>query len=145
MAGYIKYFFGCRNCAQHFARLAADIDGDTESDGVLWLWSTHNDVNHRLHGDATEDPRHPKIQFPSPKVCTECRLTAGGKFNPVVTWNDRQTLAYLLAFYRKENLIQDSEPSKFEKPKGRMVKGFLKISLQILILNLKSDKIPCNM
>ena len=34
---------------------------------VLWLWKVHNFVNKRLSGSPSDDPKHPKQQFP-PKV-----------------------------------------------------------------------------
>lgn len=34
-------------------------------------------ANKRLSGDATEDPGHPKIQYPSSKACPRCRNPKG--------------------------------------------------------------------
>lgn len=49
---YVRHFFGCRDCAQHFEAMAAksmdQVAGREES--VLWLWSHHNEVNARLAG-----------------------------------------------------------------------------------------------
>lgn len=44
----------------------------SKDEAVLWLWSAHNEVNQRLAGDATEDPKFPKIQFPSIDSCPQC-------------------------------------------------------------------------
>lgn len=52
MRCYVRHFFGCRDCAQHFEAMAAksmdQVAGREES--VLWLWSHHNEVNARLAG-----------------------------------------------------------------------------------------------
>lgn len=76
MHGYIKYFFGCSDCSNHFQQMAARNkiwNVTSKDDAILWLWSSHNEVNKRLSGDATEDSDHPKIQFPSAETCPECR------------------------------------------------------------------------
>lgn len=76
MHGYIKYFFGCSDCSNHFQQMAARNkiwNVTSKDDAVLWLWSSHNEVNKRLSGDTTEDSDHPKIQFPSDAMCPECR------------------------------------------------------------------------
>ncbi|XP_058053622.1 sulfhydryl oxidase 1 [Anopheles bellator] len=76
MHGYIKNYFGCSECSLHFQQMA---DRNriwqvaSKDDAVLWLWSSHNEVNQRLAGDATEDPEHPKTQFPTVADCPQCR------------------------------------------------------------------------
>nr|XP_034176663.1 sulfhydryl oxidase 1 [Osmia lignaria] len=91
MHGYIKHFFGCADCSQHFVQMAAknkmfDVSNDNES--ILWLWSAHNEVNARLAGDATEDPKHKKIQYPTVEHCLNCKYENG-------TWNEENVLHYL--------------------------------------------------
>uniref|UniRef100_A0A2M3ZG91 Sulfhydryl oxidase n=1 Tax=Anopheles braziliensis TaxID=58242 RepID=A0A2M3ZG91_9DIPT len=76
MHGYIKHFFGCTECSQHFQQMADKNriwQVATKEDAILWLWSSHNEVNKRLAGDATEDPEHPKVQFPTVSDCPQCR------------------------------------------------------------------------
>ncbi|XP_055608080.1 sulfhydryl oxidase 2-like [Uranotaenia lowii] len=76
MHGYIKYFFGCSECSQHFQQMASKNkiwNVTSKDDAVLWLWASHNEVNKRLAGDQTEDPDHPKIQYPTAEVCPDCR------------------------------------------------------------------------
>lgn len=50
--GYVKEFFGCKECSGHFTKLVAD-DGalmiSSIRDQVLWLWKAHNKVNLRYH------------------------------------------------------------------------------------------------
>lgn len=114
MHGYIKYFFGCSDCSNHFQQMAARNkiwNVTSKDDAVLWLWSSHNEVNKRLSGDATEDSDHPKIQFPSENMCPACR-------KPILTnhhnhqqytlkdgneWNVLEVLRYLKEMYSFAN------------------------------------------
>lgn len=77
MVGYIKHFFGCRECARHFL-LEVD-DGNnvakevTDSDkAALILWRVHNKANVRLSGDITDDQAFPKAVFPDKIHCPDC-------------------------------------------------------------------------
>lgn len=81
------------------------------ADAVLWLWSAHNKVNKRLVGSTTEDRAHPKIQFPSPSTCPQCRY----KINlSQETWNKQAILEFLVKFYSKEALhVPPSNSSLF--------------------------------
>lgn len=79
MVGYLGSFFGCSDCAEHFLKMSNTMASNvtTLEDSVLWLWKAHNMVNQRLHGDATEDPNFPKVQFPPPSVCLNCYTQRG--------------------------------------------------------------------
>ncbi|XP_053672437.1 sulfhydryl oxidase 1-like [Anopheles nili] len=113
MHGYIKHFFGCSECSQHFQQMA---DRNriwqvlTKDDAILWLWTNHNEVNKRLAGDATEDPEHPKIQFPSVSDCAQCRrkiLTNHHNHQQYTMedgkeWNLTEVLTYLKHMYAYE-------------------------------------------
>lgn len=94
--GYVKHFFGCSYCSEHFQAMYAE---DAESsikvadDTILWLWRAHNKVNKRLKGEASEDPQHPKQQFPPPVYCPSC--WQGDKFNV------KEVLKYLKTIYAK--------------------------------------------
>ncbi|RWS31728.1 sulfhydryl oxidase 1-like protein [Leptotrombidium deliense] len=65
-----------------------------ERSPVLWLWWAHNQVNTRLAGDESEDPSHPKIQFPPLSACSDCRNK--GKS---LKWNQKRVLDYLSSHY----------------------------------------------
>lgn len=109
MHGYVKHFFGCTECAQHFQAMAARnrlFDVKENDKAILWLWISHNEVNLRLAGDVTEDPEHPKIQFPSAKNCPECRLARGA-------WNLPAVYQYLQKVYGASN-IQGSRKARSE-------------------------------
>ena len=56
--GYVRFFFGCRDCASHFEQMAAASMHRVESlnSAVLWLWSSHNKVNARLAGKEGPSP-----------------------------------------------------------------------------------------
>lgn len=95
MHGYVQYFFGCADCAQHFVQMAAKnkmFNVSNANDSILWLWSAHNEVNARLSGDNTEDPNHKKIQYPAAEHCLSCRFDNG-------TWNEENVLLYLKTKY----------------------------------------------
>ncbi|OAD58661.1 Sulfhydryl oxidase 1, partial [Eufriesea mexicana] len=95
MHGYIQYFFGCADCSQHFIQMALKnkmFNVSNANDSVLWLWSAHNEVNARLSGDNTEDPKHKKIQYPATEHCPNCRYENN-------TWNEENVLHYLKTKY----------------------------------------------
>ncbi|EDV42569.1 uncharacterized protein Dana_GF18057 [Drosophila ananassae] len=98
--GFAKYFFGCSDCSNHFQEMAKRRRMDlvrTHDEEILWLWAGHNEVNKRLSGDATEDPKFPKIQFPSSEDCPSCRTNNSD-------WHTGEVLQYLKDLYNKENL-----------------------------------------
>jgi len=69
------------------------------NEAVLWLWEAHNVVNKRLKGDLTEDPVHPKIQFPSVTSCMTCRGEGED-------WEKDEVLNYLKVRFNKPNVCQ---------------------------------------
>ncbi|XP_016991032.1 sulfhydryl oxidase 1-like [Drosophila rhopaloa] len=97
--GFAKYFFGCTECAQHFQKMAKRRKiGYVQShdEEILWLWEGHNEVNKRLAGDATEDPKFPKVQFPLRKHCPSCYNSN--------EWNRAEVLKYLKGLYNIKNV-----------------------------------------
>lgn len=104
MAGYIKNFFTCSDCAAHFTEMAKTIAGNvtTQNNSILWLWSAHNRVNMRLTGDATEDPEHKKVQFPSKEACPACHTTDG-------SWNKTEVLKFLKHMFSNIVYIQKND------------------------------------
>ncbi|XP_064616021.1 sulfhydryl oxidase 2-like [Liolophura sinensis] len=111
MRGYIKNFFGCKECSQNFYKMAANLESEIESsqDSILWLWQAHNRANARLHGDPSEDPEHVKIQFPSEKDCPECLEGRDRKGKPL--WHEDKVLEYLLKYYDRKNIVFGSVSS----------------------------------
>ncbi|UJR25107.1 hypothetical protein I4U23_006466 [Adineta vaga] len=105
--GFIKHFFGCRHCSDNFMKETDDLhqlDSKNKHAAVIYLWKIHNHVNERLHGDETEDPQNPKVQFPSEELCSKCHTD---KTNFDMT----STLDFLLKQYSKDNLDLSSVES----------------------------------
>lgn len=116
MREFIRYFLGCSHCAENFVRYTPNIAGEISDhrDGVLWLWQAHNKVNNVLHGDATEDPYHPKIQFPASDSCYDCRRDpSDSMYDNDTEWRMNKVLHYMTHFYRKDNIIHDQLPYVF--------------------------------
>nr|CAD7404631.1 unnamed protein product [Timema poppensis] len=108
MLGYITHFFGCQDCSKHFQSMASESMRSSvfePNDGIMWLWKAHNKVNKRLAGDASEDPLHPKIQFPSKETCPSCRRHDG-------TWDEEEVLKHLVKVYGKDHINQMNTASK---------------------------------
>ncbi|XP_041675100.1 sulfhydryl oxidase 2 [Drosophila eugracilis] len=106
--GFAKYFFFCAECAKHFQKMAKRrriASVKTHDEEILWLWAAHNEVNKRLYGDATEDPKFPKMQFPQRKHCPSCYMTEPRK------WNRAEVLKYLKRIYGSKNISSFGIPA----------------------------------
>ncbi|XP_018548823.1 sulfhydryl oxidase 2 [Lates calcarifer] len=102
MRRYIRTFFGCEQCGQHFEQAAAvsmDRVQDREQQ-ILWLWNQHNMVNYRLAGSLSDDPLFPKAPWPSPSLCASCHEEKNG----VHVWNQDNVLSFLQHHYSASNL-----------------------------------------
>lgn len=113
---YIRYFFSCVECKEHFTAMSANLKNEVSShnEAILWLWRGHNKVNKRLAGDRSEDPKHPKIQFPSKDLCEECRLPQSNNGDEV-HWNEGVVLEFLKNHYGVDN-IRIKKPSATSSP-----------------------------
>ncbi len=96
---FLNHFFGCRHCSENAAviylwksKISFDYSSLFSSNNYL----VHNDVNQRLQGDETEDPKYPKIQFPSENLCSNCYSNKN--------FNISNTIDFLLRYYSKENI-----------------------------------------
>lgn len=78
----------------------------SQDNAILWLWSAHNDVNKRLSGDTTEDPAHPKIQFPSATECPQCRRGDNASHNDEseISWDRTEVLFFLRRIHAVQNI-----------------------------------------
>ncbi|XP_069837263.1 sulfhydryl oxidase 1 [Dendropsophus ebraccatus] len=105
MRNYVRYFFGCRDCAHHFDQMAKESMSSVRSldEAIRWLWLSHNRVNKRLAGDATEDPDFPKIQWPPPELCLDCQKTVDN----VTTWDEPAVLRFMKTHFSENNLSYD--------------------------------------
>ncbi|XP_053552102.1 sulfhydryl oxidase 2 [Bombina bombina] len=109
MRGYIREFFGCRECAKHFEAMVKDSieTVKTLDEAVLWLWSKHNIVNNRLAGAPSEDPKFPKVQWPTPDICAACHEEVHG----LHSWNEKEVLDFLKQYYSSQGIsLQYSDP-----------------------------------
>ncbi|XP_059268690.1 sulfhydryl oxidase 1 [Mustela nigripes] len=113
---YVRFFFGCRDCANHFEQMAAASMHRVESlnSAVLWLWSSHNKVNNRLAGAASEDPHFPKVQWPPRELCAACHNELRG----TAVWDLNNTLRFLKTHFSPSNVVLDTHSSR---PGPRMV------------------------
>ncbi|NWX21662.1 QSOX1 oxidase, partial [Aegotheles bennettii] len=105
MRCYIRHFFGCQECAEHFEAMAAESMDRVASreEAVLWLWSHHNKVNARLAGTDTEDPNFPKLQWPPPDMCPQCHKEEQG----VHAWDEAAVVAFLKVHFSPANIYMD--------------------------------------
>ncbi|NXK98698.1 QSOX1 oxidase, partial [Formicarius rufipectus] len=105
MRCYVRHFFGCQECAEHFEAMAAKSMDRVSSreEAVLWLWSHHNEVNARLAGGDTEDPKFPKLQWPPPDMCPQCHKEERG----VHAWEEPAVVTFLKAHFSPANIYMD--------------------------------------
>ena len=115
MRDYIKNFFGCSYCANHFMQMASDLESELThpNSSVLWLWRAHNKVNKRLRGDASEDPKHPKRPYPCKSDCPECYDNAADTSTDP-QFNEKNVLEFLQRHYSPQNLIKDESELRVE-------------------------------
>ncbi|XP_055327806.1 sulfhydryl oxidase 2-like [Paramacrobiotus metropolitanus] len=99
---YIEHLFSCEECSRHFVKYAESIRRYnvahlSNADAALFLWRAHNSANRRLAGDLSEDPAHPKVQWPGSIQCPRCRATS----QPVASdvWNEQEVLKFLQRYY----------------------------------------------
>ncbi|EQB77106.1 sulfhydryl oxidase 2 [Camelus ferus] len=121
---YVHLFFGCKECGKHFEEMAKEsLDSvKTRDQAILWLWKKHNLVNSRLAegrkvvqapqrsaakqpdetaGHPSEDPKFPKLPWPTPDLCPDCHEEIKG----LNTWNEGQVLLFLKQHYSSHNLV----------------------------------------
>ncbi|KAL3918872.1 MAG: hypothetical protein SGPRY_005840 [Prymnesium sp.] len=113
IVGFVIHFFGCEECATHFAAMAATreyaIRTMTERGGreraALWLWHAHNLVNLRLAKEpADEFIEFAKEEWPTKAECSSCHsvtLTHHAA-KPIVGWDRKESLlslGVLVAFF----------------------------------------------
>ncbi|KAM4020107.1 LOW QUALITY PROTEIN: sulfhydryl oxidase 2 [Anomaloglossus baeobatrachus] len=120
MRRYIRDFFGCRECAQHFEAMAKEsVDGvKTADEAVLWLWRKHNVVNKRLAGAPSEDPKSPKVEWPTPALCPACHE----EINGLHSWNEKEILAFLKGHYGANQIslkYSDPDSDRHEEEEGK--------------------------
>ncbi|XP_073427455.1 sulfhydryl oxidase 1 [Dendrobates tinctorius] len=105
MRSYVRYFFGCKECARHFEEMAKESMNGVRSldEAIRWLWISHNRVNKRLAGDATEDPDFPKIQWPPKELCSDCQKMVDHN----LTWDEPAVLRFMKIRFCEDSLSYD--------------------------------------
>ncbi|XP_036983588.2 sulfhydryl oxidase 2 isoform X2 [Artibeus jamaicensis] len=100
---YVRTFFGCKECGEHFEQMAKESMGSVKTldQAILWLWEKHNLVNSRLAGHLSEDPRFPKVPWPTPDLCPACHEESRG----LDRWDEGQVLLFLKRHYGSSNLV----------------------------------------
>lgn len=115
--GYVRDFFGCEECSKNFHEMYK-VDAETSvniaDDGILWLWRAHNKANKRLKGEPSEDPEHPKQQFPTRLSCPSC--WNGDSLN------EKEVLMYLKGIYAKGALSFKGTQTVIATIRNRQVK-----------------------
>nr|XP_004654139.2 sulfhydryl oxidase 2 [Jaculus jaculus] len=116
MRRYIHTFFGCKECGEHFEEMAKEsMDSvKTRDQAVLWLWRKHNAVNSRLAGHLSEDPKFPKVPWPTPDLCPACHEEIKG----LDSWNEGHVLTFLKQYYSSDNLV-DKYSADLSNPSDR--------------------------
>ncbi|XP_053523753.1 sulfhydryl oxidase 2 isoform X1 [Artibeus jamaicensis] len=68
---YVRTFFGCKECGEHFEQMAKESMGSVKTldQAILWLWEKHNLVNSRLAGRG-EAPRAGSLKVKGSEVRT---------------------------------------------------------------------------
>lgn len=108
MKKYIFNFFSCSDCVKNFKNettffmppsLTKNNVKNFNKQEIVWLWEVHNSVNHRLAGDRTEDPEHPKIQFPLRIDCPECYKKSSSR-GSVKEFNRDGVYKFMMDYYK---------------------------------------------
>ncbi|KAM4642243.1 sulfhydryl oxidase 1 [Discoglossus pictus] len=121
MREYVRHFFGCRDCAEHFESMAAESMRKVSSldEAIMWLWDRHNSVNKRLSGAESDDPEFPKVQWPTEELCPLCRK---GEAVEGDIWDRQNVLSLLKTHFAKSNIdysyLEDEEVLLKNQKKG---------------------------
>ncbi|XP_039075561.1 sulfhydryl oxidase 2 [Hyaena hyaena] len=113
---YVRTFFGCKECAEHFEEMAEESMGSvrTADQAILWLWKKHNLVNNRLAGHLSEDPKFPKVPWPTPDLCPACHEEVKG----LHSWNEGEVLLFLKQHYSPDNLVDTYAEAQGDASEG---------------------------
>ena len=106
---FIKYFFTCTICQEHFLAMMASVNSTTvttQDTFVIWLFEAHNEVNERLREEeldaGTFNVNRPKGLFPSPELCENCLDEREGNYVGPYVGEFTYTLPFLGNFYGED-------------------------------------------
>lgn len=106
---YVRHFFLCGPCSEHFVTAADTTTANLTSqmDLMLWLWKLHNLVNTRisaraLSGGTSANAPRDDVVFPSVLQCARCRQREGesSALNSAgVMWDQGAIYSFLQSIY----------------------------------------------
>ena len=106
---FIKFFFTCTVCQEHFLGMMASVDHttvQTQDDFIVWLWESHNEVNERLREEeldaGTFNVDRPKGLFPSPEFCEKCLDDREGNYVGPYVGDHQRILPFMDEFYNQD-------------------------------------------
>lgn len=106
---FIKYFFTCTVCQEHFLGMMASVHYLTihsQDDFIVWLWEAHNEVNERLREEELEagtfNVDRPKGLFPSPEICEDCLDDREGNYEGPYLIYGHRILPFMDEFYGRD-------------------------------------------
>eukprot|EP00039_Didymoeca_costata_P012875 m.187736 g.187736 ORF g.187736 m.187736 type:complete len:680 (+) comp15612_c0_seq11:206-2245(+) len=134
---FITTFFRCEHCVENFKKEIKALDtvlSGKEAYGstALAFWRVHNSVNMRLGSDkedASNDPEHPKVIFPSKSQCSACYTVDN-------SWNEEEVLKFLSkCYYTKGRFLEDELSKKREEERNQILLDQLKLKREQLLTN----------
>ncbi|KAM0055801.1 putative thiol oxidase [Helianthus debilis subsp. tardiflorus] len=103
---FIHQFFICEECRQHFYDMCSRVSTpfSTTRDFVLWLWTSHNEVNTRLkkieESQKTGDPKFPKTIWPTKHLCPSCYNDPNqNEESSSIDWNPDEVYKFITSYY----------------------------------------------
>ncbi|KAD7478809.1 hypothetical protein E3N88_01945 [Mikania micrantha] len=103
---FIHHFFICEECREHFYNMCSRVSSSFSStrDFVLWLWTSHNEVNTRLKKTEeslkTGDPKFPKTTWPTKHLCPACYNNPNqNEESNSIDWNRDEVFKFLTGYY----------------------------------------------
>lgn len=134
MTHYVRDFFGCQECSEHFLRMVDNGDNITSvgsyEEAVLYLWDRHNEVNLRLiDSQQADDPVYPKEYFPNVYYCPSCFRHEG--YGEYV--DEKEILKFLIKHYKKDSLLRGSEMTSASLSNLVTKDSFVNLAMILLI------------
>ncbi|KAL8228967.1 hypothetical protein R6Q57_013867 [Mikania cordata] len=103
---FIHHFFICEECREHFYNMCSRVSSSFSStrDFVLWLWTSHNEVNTRLKKTEeslkTGDPKFPKTTWPTKHLCPACYNNPNqNEESSSIDWDRDEVFKFLTGYY----------------------------------------------
>lgn len=109
-----------------YCDFSAPVPFNTTRAFVLWLWRAHNIVNERLMREekelGTEDPRFPKLIWPSKDLCPSCLVSSSSKSGRTVReWNEDKVFKFIMNYYGSSLVSSNKDESIANRRKDESV------------------------